>query len=74
MKQTKSIGIRASQMFRSDLSTVNGLNIHDKERDGAPNTQEQDPPRGGENEEYQVIPPWMRDLIDRTPDSPESMR
>ncbi|KAA6389421.1 MAG: hypothetical protein EZS28_015050 [Streblomastix strix] len=61
-------------MFRGGSITVNGLNINDKEHDGAPNKQEQDPPRGGGNEEDQAVPIWMRVLIGRPSDSPEAAR
>ncbi|KAA6399379.1 MAG: hypothetical protein EZS28_005099 [Streblomastix strix] len=61
-------------MFRGSSTTVNGLNINDKEHDGVPNIQEQDPPRGEVNEQDQAVPPCMRDLLGRPPDSPEAMR
>ncbi|KAA6386634.1 MAG: hypothetical protein EZS28_017838 [Streblomastix strix] len=60
-------------MFRGGQTTAISPNIHEKERDGAPNSQELDPPRSGGYEEDQAVPPWMRVLLGRPPDSPEAV-
>ncbi|KAA6386388.1 MAG: hypothetical protein EZS28_018084, partial [Streblomastix strix] len=61
-------------MFIGGSTIVINPNIHEMEREGASNSQELDPQRSGENEEDQAVPPWMRVLLGRTPDSPEAMK